>query len=44
MKTSLRLAAAALALAGSSAVTLAADLKVGFITSLSGPVSSLCLP
>ncbi|MCA0240798.1 MAG: ABC transporter substrate-binding protein [Proteobacteria bacterium] len=44
MKTSLRLAAAALALAGSSAATLAADLKVGFITSLSGPVSSLGLP
>ena len=44
MKTSLRLAAAALALAGGSAATQAADLKVGFITSLSGPVSSLGLP
>ncbi len=44
MKTSLRLAAAALVLAGSSAAALAADLKVGFITSLSGPVSSLGLP
>jgi branched-chain amino acid transport system substrate-binding protein len=44
MKTSLRLAAAALVFAGSSAAALAADLKVGFITSLSGPVSSLGLP
>ena len=33
-----------LAFAASSAAALAADLKVGFITSLSGPVSSLGIP
>jgi len=35
---------ALLAFAASSAAAIAADLKVGFITSLSGPVSSLGIP
>jgi len=35
---------ALLAFAASSAAVIAADLKVGFITSLSGPVSSLGIP
>jgi len=43
MKTFRLLATAALA-AGMALNALAADLKVGFITSLSGPVSSLGLP
>lgn len=43
-KTLIRIAAAAAVGACLSAQALAADLKVGFITSLSGPVSSLGIP
>ena len=39
-----RVAAGALLALGASSAALAADLKVGFITSLSGPVSSLGIP
>lgn len=44
MKTFLRQAAAAALLATTGVAAIAADLRVGFITSLSGPVSSLGLP
>ena len=44
MKTMIRTAAFAAAALGLAAQALAADLKVGFITSLSGPVSSLGIP
>jgi branched-chain amino acid transport system substrate-binding protein len=44
MKTLIRIAAATAAGLCLSAQALAADLKVGFITSLSGPVSSLGIP
>lgn len=44
MKTFIRIAAATAAGLCLSAQALAADLKVGFITSLSGPVSSLGIP
>ncbi len=44
MKTLIRIAAVTAAALGLAAPALAADLKVGFITSLSGPVSSLGIP
>ncbi len=44
MKTPLRFAASLALTLACSAGALAADLKVGFITSLSGPVSSLGIP
>jgi branched-chain amino acid transport system substrate-binding protein len=44
MKTLIRIAAISAAALGLAAQALAADLKVGFITSLSGPVSSLGIP
>ena len=44
MKTLIRIAAVTAAALGLAAQALAADLKVGFITSLSGPVSSLGIP
>jgi len=44
MKTLIRIAAITAAALGLAAQALAADLKVGFITSLSGPVSSLGIP
>lgn len=44
MKTFIRIAAATAAGLCLSAQALAADLRVGFITSLSGPVSSLGIP
>ena len=44
MKTLIRIAAVTAAALGLVAQALAADLKVGFITSLSGPVSSLGIP